>query len=148
IREFVVADTRLEALLDFVMLRQLADQMGIQLTHSDIEAAFDRILGVKGWKTAVDVLGEIRTKPTQDQLYEALGDELRVHLAAVAVLGLPETTARLSPQDLFSLSMLPESQREERRAMLEARAREDRRWQQLLVRQEYPLPPPGPFAPA
>ncbi|HMF14554.1 MAG TPA: hypothetical protein VKE94_19700, partial [Gemmataceae bacterium] len=85
-------------LLDFVMWRKIADKLGITLTEADIRADINaEALGLvtldESHSAALaQVLRMFPNPPTDltiDDVYTALGDELRVYLAQSAVLGYP-----------------------------------------------------------
>jgi hypothetical protein len=89
---------RVNDLLDFVMWRDLADKLGITLTHADIRAEIDReALNVQPLEEDENALvtrvQRFQRVPvpnlSADDIYMALGDELRVYLAQSAVLGYP-----------------------------------------------------------
>ncbi|HMF14386.1 MAG TPA: hypothetical protein VKE94_18845, partial [Gemmataceae bacterium] len=89
---------RVADLLDFVTWRKIADKLGITLTQADIRAdinaeAFNHFpLEEDGSATLARIARMVRNpRPdlTIDEVYTALGDELRVYLAQSAVLGYP-----------------------------------------------------------
>lgn len=89
---------RVPDLLDFVMWRNIADKLGITLTQADIRADVNREafnyqpLAEDATAALLHVQRMFRNPPpnlTIDDVYTALGDELRVYLAQSAVLGQP-----------------------------------------------------------
>jgi hypothetical protein len=93
---------RADDLLDFVMWKQQADKLGITLTQEDIRNEINReAFGhdpleadpVQLVSHVHRMQRETRQIPnpalTSDDIYTALGDELRVYLAQCAVLGYP-----------------------------------------------------------
>jgi hypothetical protein len=85
-------------LLDFVMWRDQADKLGITLTQADIRTDINREalnfqpLEEDSTAALAHVQRMFRTPPpnlTIEDVYTALGDELRVYLAQSAVLGYP-----------------------------------------------------------
>jgi hypothetical protein len=87
---------RLDDMLDFVMWRQHADKLGIELAEADIRAEINREVMGRG------ILDEDRAKAdehvrklmtgwplpvTAADIYKAVGDELRVYLAQTALCG-------------------------------------------------------------
>jgi hypothetical protein len=83
-------------LLDFVMWRQIADKLGITLTPADIRAEINReTFNYQPLEEAEGPLVERVKRMTSVQdpnlsahdIYDALGDELRVSMAQSAVLG-------------------------------------------------------------
>jgi hypothetical protein len=88
---------RVNDLLDFVMWRDQADKLGITLTRADIRAAINQeALNVQPLEEDDNALvARVQRFPrlppnlTADDIYTALGDELRVGLAQSAVLGYP-----------------------------------------------------------
>jgi hypothetical protein len=91
----------LEGLLDFLIWRHEADRLGIQLTNEDIVQEIKNETG--GRFTADDErqvkrdLGLDRRGSSVSQLSQALGDEFRVRLAQVAVLGYDPSGASQVP---------------------------------------------------
>src|SRR5262249_46942804 len=86
-------------LLDFIMWRHEADKLGIFLTQADIRADINREAfnvqpleeSASAALTHVQRLVRLpgQQELTIDDVYTALGDELRVYLAKSAVLGYP-----------------------------------------------------------
>jgi hypothetical protein len=93
---------RVDDLLDFAMWKQQADKLGITLTQDDIRNEINREafghdpLDANAAQMVAQVQRmqqDYRQVPnpalTADDIYTALGDELRVYLAQCAVLGYP-----------------------------------------------------------
>ena len=97
-RFYFGGSARAADLLDFVMWRKIADKLGITLTQADIRAAINsEALGLmplddNASAALAQVLRMFPNPPTDltiDDVYTALGDELRVYMAQSAVLGYP-----------------------------------------------------------
>jgi hypothetical protein len=91
--------TRVDGLLDFVMWKQHADKLNIALTHDDIRAeinqealgqlSIDEDRSKAEAEVARYLPPDLATNLTLDDLFAALGDELKVYLAQKAILGYP-----------------------------------------------------------
>ncbi len=87
-----------DSLLDFLMWKKQADKLGISLTQADIRAEINREFAnpdafPEDANQALPRLAQMasgsRQTLTLDDIYKALGDELRVSLAQSALLGYP-----------------------------------------------------------
>ncbi|MFL5243547.1 MAG: hypothetical protein ACJ8FY_15690 [Gemmataceae bacterium] len=110
--EDAIRANSVDEILDFMVWRHQADQMGIYLTDAGIQEAIKSLTADQADVKQVekDVLSGGRDQevaPTRALLYEGLGDDFRVRLAKSTLIGIPQEP--VGPFDLTSKSDLKET---------------------------------------
>jgi len=110
--EDAIRANSVDEVLDFMVWRHQADQMGINLTDAGIQEAIKNLTADQADLKQVekDVLAGSRDQeatPTRALLYEGLGDDLRVRLAKATIIGIPQEP--VGPFDLSPKSDLKET---------------------------------------